>query len=82
VNTTSGNLNNSGLTTDGTHSFATTTADDNMSVLGNKYTYWNYDVNKVSFTLARIIKSIKKMQYMPVSPMVSDLRMKKLITTI
>ncbi|MFY7814265.1 MAG: TonB-dependent receptor domain-containing protein, partial [Chryseobacterium taeanense] len=52
VNTTSGNLNNSGLTTDGTHGFDTTTADDNMSVLGNKYTYWNFDVNKVSFTTA------------------------------
>ncbi|MBT2623118.1 TonB-dependent receptor [Chryseobacterium sp. ISL-6] len=52
VNTTTANLNNSGLTTDGTHSFATTTADDNMSVLGNKYTYWNYDVDKVSFTVA------------------------------
>jgi outer membrane cobalamin receptor len=23
-----------------------------MSVLGNKYTYWNYDVNRVSFTTA------------------------------
>ncbi|MDH6250874.1 iron complex outermembrane receptor protein [Chryseobacterium sp. H1D6B] len=52
VNTTTGNLNNSGLTTDGTHSFLTTTADDNMSVLGNKYSYWNYDINKVSYTLA------------------------------
>lgn len=52
VNTTTSNLNNSGLTTDGTHSFLTTTADDNMAVLGNKYTYWNYDVNKVSFTTA------------------------------
>ncbi|SFN15197.1 Outer membrane receptor proteins, mostly Fe transport [Chryseobacterium oleae] len=52
VNTTTANLNNSGLTTDGTHSFATTTADDNMAVLGNKYTYWNYDINKVSYTLA------------------------------
>lgn len=52
VSTTTGNLNNSGLTTDGTHGFSTTTADDNMSVLGNKYTYWNYDVNKVSFTTA------------------------------
>lgn len=52
VNTTKGNLNNSGLTTDGTHSFATTTADDNMSVLGNKYSYWKYDIDKVSYTLA------------------------------
>ncbi|MCT2562669.1 TonB-dependent receptor [Chryseobacterium herbae] len=52
VNTTTANLNNSGLTTDGTHSFATTTADDNMAVLGNQYTYWNYDINKVSYTLA------------------------------
>ncbi|MGG5211010.1 TonB-dependent receptor [Chryseobacterium sp. MIQD13] len=52
VNTTTGNLNNSGLTTDGTHGFETTTADDNMAVLGNKYTYWNYDVDKVSYTLA------------------------------
>lgn len=52
VNTTTANLNNSGLTTDGTHSFATTTADDNMAVLGNKYTYWTYDINKVSYTLA------------------------------
>ncbi|MFZ4930227.1 TonB-dependent receptor [Chryseobacterium sp. Mn2064] len=52
VNTTTANLNNSGLTTDGVHSFATTTADDNMAVLGNKYTYWNYDVNRVSYTVA------------------------------
>ncbi|MCL8535450.1 TonB-dependent receptor [Chryseobacterium gallinarum] len=52
VNTTTANLNNSGLTVDGTHSFATTTADDNMAVLGNRYTYWYYDVNKVSYTLA------------------------------
>lgn len=52
VNTTTGNLNDSGLTTDGTHSFATTTADDNMSVLGNKYSYWKYDIDKVSYTLA------------------------------
>ncbi|WP_326985001.1 TonB-dependent receptor [Chryseobacterium sp. MYb264] len=52
VNTTTSNLNNSGLTIDGTHGFETTTADDNMAVLGNKYTYWNYDVNKVSFTTA------------------------------
>lgn len=52
VNTTKGNFNNSGLTTDGTHSFATTTADDNMSVLGNQYSYWKYDIDKVSYTLA------------------------------
>ena len=52
VSTTTANLNNSGLTTDGTHDFSTTTADDNMSVLGNKYTFWNYDVNRVSFTTA------------------------------
>lgn len=52
VNTTTANLNNSGLTTDGTHSFLTTTADDNMSVLGNRYTYWNYDVSRMSFTTA------------------------------
>ena len=52
VNTTTANLNNSGLTTDGVHSFLTTTADDNMSVLGNKHTYWNYDVNRMSFTTA------------------------------
>lgn len=52
VNTTTANLNNSGLTTDGTHSFLTTTADDNMSVLGNKYSYWSYNVDKVSYTLA------------------------------
>ncbi|WP_292008723.1 TonB-dependent receptor [Chryseobacterium sp.] len=52
VNTTTANLDNSGLTTDGTHSFATTTADDNMSVLGNQFTYWNYDIDKVSYTLA------------------------------
>ncbi|SEM14999.1 Outer membrane receptor proteins, mostly Fe transport [Chryseobacterium taichungense] len=52
VNTTTSNLNNSGLTTDGTHGFATTTADDNMSVLGNRYTYWNFNVDKVSFTVA------------------------------
>lgn len=52
VNTTSANLNNSGLTTDGVHSFATTTADDNMSVLGNQYNYWKYDIDKLSYTLA------------------------------
>lgn len=52
ANTTTANLNNSGLTTDGIHSFSTTTADDNMSVLGNKYTYWNYNIDKVSFTVA------------------------------
>lgn len=52
VNTTSGNLNNSGLSTDGTHGFNTTTADDNMSVLGNRYTFWKYDINRVSFTTA------------------------------
>jgi outer membrane receptor protein involved in Fe transport len=52
VNTTSANLNNSGLTTDGAHSFATTTADDNMSVLGNQYNYWKYDIDKLSYTLA------------------------------
>ncbi|MGE8511683.1 MAG: TonB-dependent receptor [Chryseobacterium culicis] len=52
ANTTTSNLNNSGLTTDGTHGFNTTTADDNMSVLGNKFTYWNFNVDKVSFTLA------------------------------
>lgn len=52
ANTTTSNLNNSGLTTDGTHGFNTTTADDNMSVLGNKYTYWNYNIDKVSFTVA------------------------------
>ncbi|CAH0292429.1 TonB-dependent receptor [Chryseobacterium sp. Bi04] len=52
VNTTTANLNNSGLTVDGTNGFNTTTADDNMAVLGNKYTYWYYDVNKVSYTLA------------------------------
>lgn len=52
VSTTTANLDNSGLTTDGTHSFTTTTADDNMAVLGNRYTYWYYDVNKVSYTLA------------------------------
>lgn len=60
VNTTKANLNNSGLTTDGTHSFATTTADDNMSVLGNQYTYWYYDVNKVSYTLATNYKINKE----------------------
>ncbi|TDX94316.1 outer membrane receptor protein involved in Fe transport [Chryseobacterium daecheongense] len=52
VNTISSNLNDSNLTTDGTHSFLTTTADDGMSVLGNKYTYWYYDISKVSYTLA------------------------------
>lgn len=52
VNTTTANLNNSGLTVDGTHGFDTTTADDNMNVLGNQYTYWYYDINKVSYTLA------------------------------
>ncbi|MDP9954470.1 outer membrane receptor protein involved in Fe transport [Epilithonimonas hungarica] len=50
VNTTTANLNNSGLTVDGTHGFDTTTADDNMNVLGNQYTYWRYDVDKVSYT--------------------------------
>ncbi|KMQ65764.1 TonB-dependent receptor [Chryseobacterium angstadtii] len=60
VNTTTGNLNNSGLTTDGTHSFATTTADDNMAVLGNKYTYWYYDINKVSYTAAANYKINKQ----------------------
>lgn len=50
VNTTTSNLNNSGLTVDGTHGFGTTTADDNMSILGNQYTYWRYDVDKVSYT--------------------------------
>ncbi len=60
VNTTTANLNNSGLTTDGTLSFATTTADDNMSVLGNKYKYWNYDVNRVSFTVASNYKINKE----------------------
>lgn len=50
VNTTTSNLNNSGLTVDGTHDFGTTTADDNMSILGNQYTYWRYDVDKVSYT--------------------------------
>ena len=52
VNTTTANLEDSGLTTDGTHSFATTTADDEMSVLGNQYKYWYYDISKASFTLA------------------------------
>ncbi|AZA52030.1 TonB-dependent receptor [Chryseobacterium sp. G0201] len=60
ANTTTANLNNSGLTTDGTHSFLTTTADDNMSVLGNKYTYWNYNIDKVSFTLAANYKINKE----------------------
>lgn len=60
VNTTTANLNNSDLTTDGTHSFATTTADDNMAVLGNKYTYWYYDINKVSYTLAANYKINKE----------------------
>ncbi|MBB6371997.1 TonB-dependent receptor [Chryseobacterium shigense] len=60
VNTTTANLNNSGLTTDGTHSFATTTADDNMSVLGNKYNYWSYDIDKVSYTLATNYKINKE----------------------
>lgn len=50
VNTTTSNLNNSGLTVDGTHGFGTTTSDDNMSILGNQYTYWRYDVDKVSYT--------------------------------
>lgn len=52
VNTTTANLDNSGLTVDGTHGFNTTTADDNMNVLGNQFTYWYYDINKVSYTLA------------------------------
>ncbi|MEY8761928.1 TonB-dependent receptor [Chryseobacterium tongliaoense] len=60
VNTTTSNLDNSGLTTDGTHSFATTTADDNMAVLGNRYTYWNYDVDKVSYTVASNYKINKE----------------------
>ncbi|MCI0920295.1 TonB-dependent receptor [Sphingobacterium rhinopitheci] len=52
ANTLTGNLNNSGLTTDGVHGFETTTAANNMSILGNNFTYWNYDINKVSFSLA------------------------------
>ncbi|MCD9853580.1 TonB-dependent receptor [Epilithonimonas sp. JDS] len=52
ANTTSSNLNNSGLTTDGVHGFSTTTADDGMSVLGNQYTYWRYDIDKSSYTAA------------------------------
>ncbi|KAA0996148.1 TonB-dependent receptor, partial [Pseudonocardia sp. EV170527-09] len=52
ANTTSGNLDNSGLTTDGVHGFSTTTADDNMSVLGNKYSYWRYNIDKLSYTAA------------------------------
>ncbi|WP_419494221.1 TonB-dependent receptor [Chryseobacterium bernardetii] len=52
VNTTTANLDNSDLTVDGTHGFNTTTADDNMNVLGNQFTYWYYDINKVSYTLA------------------------------
>ena len=52
ANTTSSNLNNSGLTTDGVHGFSTTTADDGMSVLGNQYTYWRYDIDKLSYTAA------------------------------
>lgn len=60
VNTTTANLNNSGLTTDGTHSFNTTTADDNMSVLGNKYNYWSYDIDKLSYTLATNYKINKE----------------------
>ncbi|MCG2792986.1 MAG: TonB-dependent receptor [Weeksellaceae bacterium] len=54
VNTTSGNLNNSGLTAytagGNNYSFASSTADDGMSVLGNQYSYWNYKVSKVSYT--------------------------------
>ena len=60
ANTTTANLNNSGLTTDGVHDFSTTTADDNMSVLGSKYTYWNYDINRVSYTLAANYKINKE----------------------
>lgn len=60
VNTTNGNLNNSGLTTDGIHSFLTTTADNNMSILGNKYTYWNFNIDKVSFTVAANYKIDKE----------------------
>ncbi|CAA7390896.1 TonB-dependent receptor [Chryseobacterium fistulae] len=60
ANTTTSNLNNSGLTTDGTHDFTTTTADDNMSVLGNKFTYWNYNIDKVSYTLATNYKINKE----------------------
>lgn len=60
ANTTTANLNNSGLTTDGTHGFSTTTADDNMSVLGNKFTYWYYNIDKVSFTLAANYKLNKE----------------------
>lgn len=52
ANTTSANLHNSGLTTDGVHDFTTTTADDNMSVLGNQYSYWRYDIDKLSYTAA------------------------------
>ncbi|KMQ61328.1 TonB-dependent receptor [Chryseobacterium sp. FH2] len=60
ANTTNSNLNNSGLTTDGTHGFTTTTADDNMSVLGSKFTYWNYNIDKVSYTLATNYKINKE----------------------
>lgn len=60
ANTTNSNLNNSGLTTDGTHGFTTTTADDNMSVLGNNFTYWNYNIDKVSYTLATNYKINKE----------------------
>lgn len=56
ANTTTANLNNSDLTIDGVHGFDTTTADDNMAVLGNKFTYWDYKVNKVSYTVATNFK--------------------------
>lgn len=52
VSTTTANLNNSGMIIDGTHGFGITTADDNMAILGNKYTYWYYDISKASYTLA------------------------------
>lgn len=52
ANTTNSNLNNSGLTTNGVNSFETTTAANNMSTLGNIFTYWNYDIHKISFSIA------------------------------
>lgn len=53
VNTTTTNLNNADLgVMNGVYSFGRTRADDHMAVLGNMYTYWNYDINKVSYTLA------------------------------
>jgi hypothetical protein len=53
-----------------------------MAVLGNKYTYWNYDVSRVSYTLAANYKINRENAVYARFPMVSDRRMKKPITII